>query len=124
VKRERVLFCTSGHRGSPLERTFNEVHILAVSQAICAHRKVCGIDGSLFIGFDTHALSTPAFASALEVLAGNGVEVMISAHDDPAPTPAISHAILTHNRNRNNGLADGIVITPSHNPPEDWGLQI
>ncbi|HSP68102.1 MAG TPA: phosphoglucomutase (alpha-D-glucose-1,6-bisphosphate-dependent) [Bryobacteraceae bacterium] len=123
VKEQRVAFGTSGHRGSSRERTFNEWHILAISQAICAHRKTQGIDGPLFIGCDTHALSQPAFASATEVLAANGVEVMISAGDEPTPTPAISHAILTYNRNRSTGLADGIVITPSHNPPEDGGFK-
>ena len=120
---QRVSFGTSGHRGSSSQRTFNELHILAISQAICVHRKARGIDGPLFIGIDTHALSQPAFASAMEVLAANGVEVMVSADDDPTPTPAVSHAILTYNRNRKTGLADGIVITPSHNPPEDGGFK-
>jgi phosphoglucomutase len=123
VKEQLVAFGTSGHRGSPGERTFNEWHILAISQAICAYRKAQGIDGPLFMGFDTHALSQPAFASAMEVLAANSVEVMISAGDEPTPTPAISHAILAYNRNRTTGLADGIVITPSHNPPEDGGFK-
>jgi phosphoglucomutase len=123
VKEQRVAFGTSGHRGSPRERTFNEWHILAISQAICAHRKAQGIDGPLFIGFDTHALSQPAFAGAMEVLAANSVAVMVSEGDEPTPTPAISHAILTYNRNRSTGLADGIVITPSHNPPEDGGFK-
>jgi phosphoglucomutase len=123
VKEQRVSFGTSGHRGSSTQRTFNEWHILAISQAICAHRKAQGIDGPLFIGCDTHALSQPAFASAMEVLAANGVEVIVSADDDPTPTPAVSHAILTYNRNRKTGLADGIVITPSHNPPEDGGFK-
>lgn len=123
VKEQRVAFGTSGHRGSSRERTFNEWHILAISQAICTHRKTQGIDGPLFIGCDTHALSQPAFASAAEVLAANGVEVMVSAGDEPTPTPSISHAILTYNRNRSTGLADGIVITPSHNPPEDGGFK-
>jgi phosphoglucomutase len=123
VKEQRVSFGTSGHRGSSSQRTFNEWHILAISQAICAHRKAQGIDGPLFIGCDTHALSQPAFASAMEVLAANGVEVIVSADDDPTPTPAVSHAILTYNRNRKTGLADGIVITPSHNPPEDGGFK-
>ena len=106
VKGQLVAFGTSGHRGSSAQRTFNEWHILAISQAICAHRKASGIDGPLFIGCDTHALSKPAFASAMEVLAANGVEVMVSADDDPTPTPAVSHAILTYNRNRKKGLAD------------------
>jgi len=123
VKEQRVSFGTSGHRGSSSQRTFNEWHILAISQAICVHRKAQGIDGPLFIGCDTHALSQPAFASAMEVLAANGVEVMVSTGDDPTPTPAVSHAILTYNRNRKTGLADGIVITPSHNPPEDGGFK-
>jgi phosphoglucomutase len=123
VKEQLVAFGTSGHRGSPGERTFNEWHILAISQAICAYRKAQGIDGPLFMGFDTHALSQPALASAMEVLAANSVEVMISAGDEPTPTPAISHAILAYNRNRTTGLADGIVITPSHNPPEDGGFK-
>jgi len=123
VKEQLVAFGTSGHRGSSSQRTFNEWHILAISQAICAHRKAQGIDGPLFIGCDTHALSQPAFASAMEVLAANSVEVMVSAGDDPTPTPAVSHAILTYNRNRRTGLADGIVITPSHNPPEDGGFK-
>src|SRR6185295_11842132 len=123
VKEQLVAFGTSGHRGSSSQRTFNEWHILAISQAICAHRKAQRIDGPLFIGCDTHALSQPALASAMEVLAANEVEIMVSAGDDPTPTPAISHAILTYNRNRKTGLADGIVITPSHNPPEDGGFK-
>ncbi|HEY2845468.1 MAG TPA: phosphoglucomutase (alpha-D-glucose-1,6-bisphosphate-dependent) [Bryobacteraceae bacterium] len=123
VKEQRVSFGTSGHRGSSRERTFNEWHILAISQAICTHRKSAGITGPLFLGFDTHALSQPAFATAMEVLAANAVEVMISERDEPTPTPAVSHAILTYNRNRKTGLADGIVITPSHNPPEDGGFK-
>jgi phosphoglucomutase len=123
VKEQLVTFGTSGHHGSSIQRTFNEWHILAISQAICAHRKAEGIDGPLFIGCDTHALSQPAFASAMEVLAANSVEVIVSANDDPTPTPTVSHAILTYNRNRKSGLADGIVITPSHNPPEDGGFK-
>ena len=119
---QRVAFGTSGHRGSPFDRTFNEWHILAISQAICLYRKERGIDGPLFLGKDTHAVSEPAIASALEVLAANGVETCI-ATDDYTPTPAISHAILTYNRGRTTGLADGIVITPSHNPPEDGGFK-
>ncbi len=123
VPGQRVSFGTSGHRGSSLALSFNEWHIVATTQAICDTRKQQDIDGPLFIGFDTHALSQPAFASALEVLAGNGVETMISARDEHTPTPAISHAILTYNRGRSRGLADGIVITPSHNPPEDGGFK-
>lgn len=120
---QRVAFGTSGHRGSAFSKTFNEAHVLAISQAICLYRKQQGIDGPLFIGIDTHALSEPAFASALEVLAANGVEVMMSAGGEYTPTPVISHAILTYNRGRKSGLADGIVITPSHNPPEDGGYK-
>jgi phosphoglucomutase len=120
---ERVSFGTSGHRGSSLARTFNEAHVLAITQAICEYRKDHGIDGPLYLGKDTHALSGPAFMTALEVLAGNGVETMIDDQDGYTPTPAISHAILTHNRGRTFGLADGIVITPSHNPPEDGGFK-
>jgi len=120
---QRVAFGTSGHRGSSFTAGFNESHVLSITQAICAHRQRRGIDGPLFIGFDTHALSAPAFASALEVLAANGVEVMTAADDEYTPTPAISHAILTHNRGRASGLADGIVITPSHNPPDSGGFK-
>ena len=123
VPRERVSFGTSGHRGSAFERTFNEAHVLAISQAICDYRKRHGIGGPLFLGVDTHALSAPAFATALEVLAANGTEIMIADGDEYTPTPAISHAILSHNRNRTSGLADGIVITPSHNPPQDGGFK-
>src|SRR5439155_11083839 len=120
---QRVAFGTSGHRGSSVARSFNEWHILAMTQAICEYRKMNAIDGPLFLGIDTHALSRPAFETALEVLAANRVEVMISEKTDYTPTPAISHAILTYNRNRKTGLADGIVITPSHNPPEDGGFK-
>lgn len=120
---QRVAFGTSGHRGSSFDRTFNEAHVLAISQAICLHRRLENIDGPLFIGFDTHALSLPAFESALEVLAANGIEVMISPNGEYTPTPAISHAILVYNRGRKDGLADGIVITPSHNPPEEGGFK-
>src|SRR5512139_1998201 len=120
---QRVSFGTSGHRGSSLRGTFNEAHVLAISQAICEYRSGRGIDGPLFIGKDTHALSEPAFFTALEVLAANGVEVMVDRDDGYTPTPAVSHAILTHNRGRTAGLADGIVITPSHNPPEDGGFK-
>ena len=107
----------------PLKNHFNEWHILAITQAICLYRQQQGINGPLFLGIDTHALSEPARASALEVLAANGVEVMLSANDEYTPTPVISHAILTYNRGRKNGLADGIVITPSHNPPHDGGFK-
>ena len=123
VPAQRVAFGTSGHRGSAFEDSFNEAHVLAISQAICAHRKRQGIDGPLFLGFDTHALSAPAFASTLAVLAANGVDVMIAAGGEYTPTPAISHAILVHNRGRESGLADGIVITPSHNPPDSGGVK-
>jgi phosphoglucomutase len=120
---QRVTFGTSGHRGSSLKGSFNEAHILAIAHAICVHRKRNGIDGPLFLGMDTHALSAPAFASVLEVLAHNRVETMIAPDNGYTPTPAISHAILTYNRGRSSGLADGIVITPSHNPPEDGGIK-
>jgi phosphoglucomutase len=123
VAAQRVSFGTSGHRGSSFAAGFNENHVLAVTQAICAYRRRQGIDGPLFIGFDTHALSAPAFASALEVLAANGVEVLTAADDEYTPTPAVSHAILTYNRGRATGLADGIVITPSHNPPDSGGFK-
>ena len=123
VPEQRVAFGTSGHRGSAFEKAFNEWHILAISQAICLYREQQQIDGPLFLGMDTHALSVPAIASALEVLAANGVEVMIAEGDEYTPTPAISHAILTYNRGRKTGLADGIVITPSHNPPHDGGFK-
>src|SRR5215470_15570853 len=123
VAEQRVLFGTSGHRGSALQSTFNEWHILAITQAICSYRRSARIRGPLFLGKDTHALSEPAYASALEVLAANKVEVMIAANDEYTPTPAISHAILTYNRGRKSGLADGIVITPSHNPPRDGGFK-
>ncbi|HTY63654.1 MAG TPA: phosphoglucomutase (alpha-D-glucose-1,6-bisphosphate-dependent) [Acidobacteriota bacterium] len=120
---QRVAFGTSGHRGSAFEKAFNERHILAISQAICLYREQKRINGPLFLGIDTHALSVPAFAGALEVLAANGVEVMIAQGDEYTPTPAVSHAILTYNRGRKTGLADGIVITPSHNPPHDGGFK-
>jgi phosphoglucomutase len=120
---EKVSFGTSGHRGGAFERSFNEAHILAISQAVCLYRKRAGIDGPLFLGMDTHALSEPAFASALEVLAANDVETMIDEHGGYTPTPVISHAILTHNRTRKTGLADGIVISPSHNPPDEGGFK-
>ena len=123
VAAERVAFGTSGHRGSSFDSSFNEAHVLAITQAICLYRRQERISGPLFIGFDTHALSRPAFESALEVLAANGVDVMISKGGEYTPTPAISQAILVHNRGRKEGLADGIVITPSHNPPEDGGFK-
>jgi phosphoglucomutase len=123
IPAERVAFGTSGHRGSALDNSFNEPHILAITQAICLYRKQQSIDGPLYIGMDTHALSEPAFASALEVLAANGVDVMIDADRGYTPTPVISHAILTYNRSRKHGLADGIVITPSHNPPRFGGFK-
>ena len=123
VPAQRVAFGTSGHRGSSFDNSFNEGHILAITQAICLYRKEKGIDGPLFVGIDTHALSEPAFASALEVLAANGVEVMVDAKGGYTPTPVISHAVLGHNRGRTRGLADGIVITPSHNPPKYGGFK-
>jgi phosphoglucomutase len=123
IAAQRVAFGTSGHRGSSFEVSFNEAHVLAISQAICEYRKQQHIDGPLFMGFDTHALSAPAFASALEVLAANGVELMIAAHDEYTPTPAVSHAILCYNHGRETGKADGIVITPSHNPPDSGGFK-
>jgi phosphoglucomutase len=120
---QQVSFGTSGHRGSSLKKAFNEWHILAITQAICLYRKQKKIDGPLFLGIDTHALSLPAFASALEVLAANGVDVMIAEKDEYTPTPVISHAILTYNRAHKMGLSDGIVITPSHNPPDNGGFK-
>jgi len=123
IATQRVAFGTSGHRGSSFELSFNEWHVLAISQAICLYRQAKGINGPLFVGIDTHALSTPAGASALEVFAANGVETMIAAADEYTPTPAISHAILCYNRGRTSGLADGVVITPSHNPPESGGFK-
>ncbi len=120
---QRVSFGTSGHRGSSLNGSFNEDHILAVTQAICMYRKKEGIDGPLFLGIDTHALSEPAFASVLEVLASNGVEVMIAGEERFTPTPVVSHAILRWNRTKRKGLADGILLTPSHNPPCDGGIK-
>jgi phosphoglucomutase len=120
---QQVAFDTSGHRGSAFRKSFNEWHVLAITQAICRYRAQQGIDGPLFVGIDTHALSMPACASALEVLAANRVDVMLAERDEYTPTPAVSHAILTHNRGRTAGLADGIVVTPSHNPPEDGGFK-
>jgi len=122
-REERVTFGTSGHRGSSFDNAFNESHILAITQAICQYRREQGIDGPVFLGIDTHALSISATASALEVLAANDVHVMIDAGDGYTPTPALSHAVLTYNRDRTTGLADGIVVTPSHNPPEDGGFK-
>lgn len=121
--KQRVVFGTSGHRGSALEGAFNEWHILAITQAICDYRKAQKIDGPLFLGMDTHALSEPAFASALEVLAANNIDVMLAEGTRYTPTPAVSHAILRYNAGRKMGLADGIVITPSHNPPDDGGFK-
>jgi len=120
---QRVAFGTSGHRGNAFDGSFNERHVLAITQAICDHRAAQGIAGPLFIGIDTHALSEPALRSALEVLAANGVDTMLAMNDEYTPTPAISHAILTHNRERNSRLADGIVVTPSHNPPDNGGFK-
>ena len=123
VPAQRVAFGTSGHRGSSFECSFNEWHVLAITQAICEYRQSQHISGPLFLGIDTHALSQPACASALEVLAAHGVDVMLATDDEYTPTPAISHAILTHNRGRSSGLADGIVVTPSHNPPDNGGFK-
>lgn len=123
IAAQRVSFGTSGHRGSSLQRSFNEAHVLAIAQAICEYRAQAGIDGPLFLGIDTHALSRPAQDSVLEVLAAHGVEARIALADGYTPTPAVSHAILCWNRGRERGLADGIVVTPSHNPPEDGGIK-
>jgi len=123
VPEQRVAFGTSGHRGSAFSDSFNESHILAITQAICSYRRQQGINGPLFLAMDTHALSEPAFETALEVLAANGVEVMIDQDRGYTPTPVLSHAILTYNRGRRTGLADGIIMTPSHNPPEDGGIK-
>jgi phosphoglucomutase len=123
VPAQRVAFGTSGHRGSSFERTFNERHVVAITQAICEQRKRAGVDGPLFIGIDTHALSVPAFENAMEVLAANDVDVMIAQDGEFTPTPAISHAILAYNRGRQRGLVDGIVMTPSHNPPDNGGFK-
>ncbi|MFM7583384.1 MAG: phosphoglucomutase, alpha-D-glucose phosphate-specific, partial [Caldilinea sp.] len=119
----QVAFGTSGHRGTSLRNSFNEKHILAISQAICDHRRATGVEGPLFLGMDTHALSEPALVTAVEVLAANDVELVLQTGLGYTPTPVISHAILTYNRNRHAHLADGIVITPSHNPPEDGGFK-
>ncbi len=123
ITAEKVSFGTSGHRGSSFKNSFNENHILAITQAICFYRKQKNIDGPLYIGFDTHALSAPAFATAMEVLAANDIETMIATNDEYTPTPVISHAILKYNAGRKAGFADGIVITPSHNPPDDGGFK-
>jgi phosphoglucomutase len=123
VAAQRVMFGTSGHRGSAFQGAFNENHILAITQAICLYRAEQKTTGPLYMGMDTHALSEPAYNTALEVLAANGVEVMLADGDEYSPTPAISHAILTYNKGRRDGLADGIVITPSHNPPDDGGFK-
>jgi phosphoglucomutase len=123
VPEQQVLFGTSGHRGSSFENSFNENHILAITQAICLYRRQQKITGPLFLGMDTHALSVPAFSTALEVLAANGIDVMIAGKEEYTPTPVISHAIITYNQGRGTGLADGIVITPSHNPPHDGGIK-
>jgi phosphoglucomutase len=123
VAAQRVAFGTSGHRGSSFATSFNEWHILAITQAICLYRKEQKIEGPLFLGIDTHALSEPAAVTSLEVLAANEVEVMIAENNEYTPTPAVSHAILTYNKGRKSGLADGIVITPSHNPPDDGGFK-
>jgi phosphoglucomutase len=123
ISTQRVAFGTSGHRGSAFDSSFNEQHVLAITQAICLYRQKQGIDGPLFLGLDTHALSAPAGASALEVLAANGIEVMIAERDEYTPTPVVSHAILNYNRGRKSGLADGILVTPSHNPPADGGFK-
>jgi phosphoglucomutase len=117
------VFATSGHRGTSCDGSFNAWHVQVITQALCEHRRRKGIDGPLFIGVDTHALPQPAFESALEVLAANGVETMIARAGEFTPTPAVSHAILVHNRGRTGGLADGIVITPSHNPPDSGGFK-
>jgi phosphoglucomutase len=123
IPAQRVAFGTSGHRGSAFNNAFNEAHILAISQALCDHRRARGIAGPLFVGIDTHALAEPALVGAIEVFAANGVDVMADEHAGYTPTPVISHAILTYNKGRESGLADGVVITPSHNPPEDGGFK-
>lgn len=123
IPQQRVAFGTSGHRGSAFDKSFNEWHVVAITGAICKYRKQQNIDGPLFLGMDTHALSVPAAASALEVLVANGVDVMIAENGEYTPTPAISHAILLYNRGRTSGLADGIVISPSHNPPDSGGYK-
>jgi phosphoglucomutase len=123
VPEQRVAFGTSGHRGASLHRSFNEHHVVAISEAICRYRAARAITGPLFLGRDTHALSEPAFRTALEVLAARGVDVVVDVDHGYTPTPVISHQILTHNKGRSERLADGIVLTPSHNPPEDGGFK-
>ena len=123
VTDQRVAFGTSGHRGVSFDRSFNEWHVAAITQAICEYRREQGFDGPVFVAADTHALSTPAIATALEVLAANGVQTMLSSNDEPTPTPALSHAVIVWNRGRTTGLADGIVVTPSHNPPDGGGFK-
>ena len=120
---QRVAFGTSGHRGTSLKNSFNENHILATTQAICDYRRETGLTGPLFVGIDTHALAEAALASTVEVFAANGVDIMIDERGGYTPTPVISHAILSYNKGRRSGLADGVVITPSHNPPEDGGYK-
>src|SRR5262245_49111348 len=120
---QRVAFGTSGHRGTSLKNSFNEDHILATTQAICDYRREAGLTGPLFVGIDTHALAEPALVSAVEVFAANGVDIMVDQHGGYTPTPVISHAIISYNKGRTSGLADGVVITPSHNPPEDGGYK-
>jgi phosphoglucomutase len=123
VATQRVAFGTSGHRGTAFKSSFNEWHVLAITQAVCDYRQGKGIDGPMFIGIDTHALSKPAGDSALEVLAANGVNTMLAAGDEYTPTPVLSHAILGYNRGRSTGLADGLVMSPSHNPPDNGGYK-
>ncbi|MBM4431869.1 MAG: phosphoglucomutase, alpha-D-glucose phosphate-specific, partial [Chloroflexi bacterium] len=123
TQEQRVAFGTSGHRGSSLNGSFNEDHILAICQAVCEHRQAQRINGPLYVGMDTHALSEPAFATAVEVFAANAVDIWVQANGGYTPTPVISHAILTYNRGRSSGLADGVVITPSHNPPSSGGFK-
>src|SRR3954468_16704154 len=123
IAAQQVAFGTSGHRGSSLRTSFNDDHIVAISQAICEYRRDQGVDGPLFVGRDSHALSEPATVSALEVFAANGVRVLVDSRDGYTPTPALSRAILAHNRGRTDALADGVVVTPSHNPPEDGGFK-
>jgi phosphoglucomutase len=123
VAEQQVSFGTAGHQGSPLNSTFNEAHVLSISQAICDYRKRQAVDGPVFLGIDTHALSMPTFATAIEVLAANSVEVVLAANDESTLTLAVSHAIRTYNRGRLAGLADGIVITPPHNRPEDGAFK-
>lgn len=123
IAAQRVAFGTSGHRGSSFDTTFNEAHVLAISQAICQHRRSAGINSPLFVGIDTHALSRPALATALEVFVAHVLDVLVDRHDGYTPTPVISHAILAYNRGRTTGLADGVLITPSHNPPKDGGFK-